>query len=241
MAISSVPPHIAILMVGFASIWPQPELNRITGIKTKTIAAKIKPVKKPTVAWIRELGASGAYWVASSTDHVISHRMSFVGSIGVIASYLEFSGLMEKYGVGYERLVAGKYKDMGTPLRELTPEERQIIQNELDAVHAYFIEEVAKNRNLSVDKIKEIADGRVFIGIEAQKFGLIDELGSKQEAINYVQNQLNITVSLVEYKKPAGFFDIFKANSDRTAFYIGKGIGTSLFESKQTQSLTVST
>jgi len=212
-----------------------------SGVASDEIAAKIKSVNKTTVAWVRELGASGAYWVASATDHIVAHRMSFVGSIGVIGSYLEFSGLMEKYGIGYERLTAGKYKDMGIPFRKLTIEEKDIFQSELDDIHAYFIEEVAANRKLDPLKVKELATGQVYIGSEAQKLGLIDDLGGKQQAVNYIQQQLNITASLVEYKKPKSFFDIFRTSSDRTAFFIGKGIGNSILTTKVSNQLEITT
>ncbi len=212
-----------------------------SGVASDEIATKIKSLNKTTVAWVRELGASGAYWVASSTNHIVVHKMSFVGSIGVIASYLEFSGLMEKYGVGYERLTAGKYKDMGTPYRKLTPAETEIFQSELDAIHAYFIEEVAANRKLDVKKVKELATGQVFIGKEAKDLGLVDELGGKQEALQYIQKQINATAVPVDYKKQGGLLDLFRTNADRTAFYIGQGIGTAFTTEAMNSNVKITT
>jgi len=89
------------------------EINSPGGsaVASDEIASQIKKMEKPVVVVIREVGASGGYWVASAADYVIANRMSITGSIGVISSYLEFSGLMERYGVSYERLVAGEYKD----------------------------------------------------------------------------------------------------------------------------------
>ena len=99
-----------------------------SAVASDEIASAIKRAEKPTVAIVREVGASGGYWVASSTDHIIANRMSIVGSIGVISSYLEFARLLENYNITYQRLVAGKYKDMGTPFKELTEEEESILQ-----------------------------------------------------------------------------------------------------------------
>jgi len=82
-------------------------------------AVKKAKLKKPVVAVIRDAGASGGYWVASAADYIVANRMSITGSIGVLSSYLEFSGLMEQYGVTYEKLTAGKYKDMGNPFEKL--------------------------------------------------------------------------------------------------------------------------
>src|SRR3989338_2223036 len=90
------------------------EINSPGGsaVASEEIAKAVQKTNKTTVAWIREVGASGAYWVASSSDYVIANRVSITGSIGVIASYLEFPGFLEKYNVTYRRLVSGKYKDI---------------------------------------------------------------------------------------------------------------------------------
>ena len=148
---------------------------------------------------------------------------------------------MEKYGVGYERLTAGKYKDMGIPFRKLTTEEKEIFQSELDAIHSYFIEEVANNRKLDPLKVRELATGQIYIGNEAQKLGLVDELGSKEQAVNYIEQQLNITASLVEYKQPRGLLDLFRTSSDRTAFFVGKGIGNSILTTRVSNQLEITT
>ncbi|MBI4983237.1 S49 family peptidase [Candidatus Woesearchaeota archaeon] len=94
------------------------EINSPGGspVASDEIGTAVKRAKKPTIAVIREVGASGGYWIASAADHIIANRMSITGSIGVYSSYLEFSGLMEKYGIGYERLVAGEHKDTGFPI-----------------------------------------------------------------------------------------------------------------------------
>lgn len=102
-----------------------------SAVASQEIADAMKRTNKTSVAVIREVGASGGYWVASSCDHVIANSMSITGSIGVIASYLQFSGFLNDYNVTYERLVAGKYKDMGTPYKELTFEERRLMEKSL--------------------------------------------------------------------------------------------------------------
>src|SRR3989344_1512622 len=95
-----------------------------TPVATDEVATAIKNSPKPVIAFIKDVGASSGYWIASSTEYIIANRMSITGSIGVFSSYLEFSGLMEEYGVSYERLVAGEYKDMGVPYRKLTSKEK---------------------------------------------------------------------------------------------------------------------
>ena len=93
-------------------------------VASEEIANEVKKTNKTTVAWIRESGTSGAYWIASSTDYIIANRMSITGSIGVIASYLGFSGFLEEHNVTYERLVAGNLKDLGIPFNELTSKKK---------------------------------------------------------------------------------------------------------------------
>jgi len=199
-----------------------------TVVASKEIVTAVKKVDKPVVAWIREIGTSGAYWVASASDFIIADEMSLTGSIGVISGYLEFSGLMEEYGVGYEELKAGKYKDMGNPYEKLSEEERKIIESKLDIIHDYFIEDVASNRNLSVGEVREFSEGLYYLGIEAKELGLIDEFGGKEEAKKKAEELAGIEdLKEITYKKSKGFFDLFGMKS----FYgIGRGIGDSVKE-----------
>src|SRR3989338_349336 len=89
-------------------------------VASQEVANAVKASKKFKVAWIRETGASGAYWVASAADKIVASPLSITGSIGVLASYLDFSGLLNRYNVTYERIVGGKYKDIGAPYKDLT-------------------------------------------------------------------------------------------------------------------------
>ncbi len=202
-----------------------------SAVASDEIAQALKRTDKPTVAFVREIGTSGAYWVASAADTIIANKMSVTGSIGVIASYLEFTGLMEKYGVSYERLVAGKHKDIGTPFKQLTDEERLIFQRKLDKLHDYFIEEVAVNRGLEDYQVRQLATGEFFLGEEAQQLGLVDVLGDEQVLVDYLTEQLNVTdVEFVEYRTELSFLDILAGALNEEFFYIGKGIGKAFTE-----------
>jgi len=207
------------------------EINSPGGsaVASDEIGQRIKKTEKPTVAWIREVGASGGYWVASATDHIIANRMSITGSIGVIASYLQFSGLLEDYNVTYERMVSGKYKDLGSPFKELTPSERMLFQAELDRIHDFFVSEVAQNRNLPKSRVDELATGLFFTGVRAQELGLVDKLGSEPEVEAYLEDILGQEVKFVEYKKKTGFFEQLSEAMSRQFYSIGQGIGSSVF------------
>ena len=207
-----------------------------SAVASEEIANAIKKVNKTTVALIRESGTSGAYWIASATDYIIANRMSITGSIGVISSYLDFSGLLQDYNVTHERLVAGDYKDIGTPLKKMTNAEREIFQSKIGKIHEFFIDEVAKNRNLPKEKVKEISTGLFYIGSEAKELGLVDELGGKEEAVNYLEKKLNTTIEIVEYVKNPSLLDILSGVFDEKSFFVGKGIGSAFFEKSRTAS-----
>ncbi|MFO8016192.1 MAG: signal peptide peptidase SppA [Candidatus Woesearchaeota archaeon] len=210
------------------------EINSPGGspVASDEIGRAIKETNKTTIAVIRDTGASGGYWVASAADHVIANRMSITGSIGVTASYLEFSGLIQDYNVTYRRLVSGEYKDVGSPLRELEPEERGMFQDILDKLHDEFVEEVAENRNLPKDEVEEIADGMFFLGSRAKELGLVDQLGGRQEAKAYIRENLNMTADFREYKKEKTLADILMRSLSSQSFSIGKGIGAALTEDR---------
>lgn len=197
-------------------------------VATDEIASEIKLLKKPVVAMIREMGASGGYWIASSTEHIVANRMSFTGSIGVIGSYVGFEGLMNDYNITYNRLVAGKYKDMGTPYKGLTGEERMLYQGILDKLHDFFIDEVTANRNLPRENVVALAEGQVFLGVDALKLGLVDELGGQREVTAYLLKTYNITAEYVTYKQTKSLLDILSSIQSEGFFQMGRGIANEM-------------
>ncbi|MBI2129310.1 signal peptide peptidase SppA [Candidatus Woesearchaeota archaeon] len=205
-----------------------------SAVASDEIAARIKKLSKPTVAVIREEGASGAYWVASAADYIIANRMSITGSIGVLGSYLDISGFLNRHNVTYQRLVSGSEKDIGSPLKNLTAEERGIMQEKLDKIHRIFIDEVAQNRLLTNEEASEISTGVFFLGMEALDLGLVDELGDMESAKQYLANTLNITISAFGYKEKKSFIDLLSEAFSQQSFFVGKGIGSAVFEKTRT-------
>jgi len=199
-----------------------------SAVASDEIARAIQRSNKTSVAIIREMGTSGAYWVASATDHIIAHRASFTGSIGVIASYIEFADLMAEYNLTYRRLVSGTHKDMGSPFKHMTSEEQELFQESLDDIHNLFIEVVAKNRNLSVEDVRRIATGRFFTARTAKEYGLVDELGGKEEAQVYLKEKLGVDVEFVEFKKRRSFLSVLGSTASESFYAMGKGIGDAL-------------
>jgi protease-4 len=197
-----------------------------TPVATDEIAQAVKATNKTTIAVIRESGASGAFWIATAADRIFANRMSVTGSIGVQASKLTFTGLLDDYNVTYRRLVAGRLKDAGSRYRDQTPEEEQLFQRMVDKLHNEFIKSVAQNRNLPEEYIRQVATGFVYLGSEAQELGLVDELGGKKEALEYIEKTLDIEAKPVTYKEKKTFFDSFATISTESFHSIGEGIGS---------------
>lgn len=212
-----------------------------TAVASEDIVRAVKKINKTTVALIKDEGASGAYWVASATDVIVASPISITGSVGVLSSYLEFSGLMQKYGVGYERIVGGEYKDIGSPFRNLTDEERSLLQERIDQVHEYFANEVAKNRNLTDEQMKTISTGIIYTGIQAKELGLVDVLGSEEEAEEVIKQRTNLTeLQIVDYKKKKTLLDVLTQVFSKQSYTLGQGIGDSLV-SKSGQGFSINT
>ena len=202
-----------------------------TVVASKEVADKVKTLNKPVISWIREYGTSGAYWIASSSDYIIADELSATGSIGVIGSYLEFSRLFEKYGIGYERLTAGDYKDAGTPYRKLTRDEQDLLQKKLDIIHARFKQDIASSRNISSEKINTISSGIFYLGSEAYNLGLIDKLGSKEDAIIKAKELAKIKeAKLIAQKEKKSIIDVISKLLSNSFYYVGKGIGSVLVQ-----------
>jgi len=141
--------------------------------------------KVPVVAALGDLAASGGYYVACAADRVVAHPTTVTGSIGVILVNLNLEGLLAKIGVRNETFKAGEHKDLLSPLRGVTPEERRIVQAILDALHARFVAVVREARpSLDAGRIAELTDGRIFDASQALAAGLVDGIGELRDAID---------------------------------------------------------
>jgi protease-4 len=144
----------------------------------------IRTMTKPVVVSMGSVAASGGVYLAVAGDHIMANPGTLTGSIGVIMETIEVRGAMDKIGVKTEVITSGPYKDMGSPFREMRPEERALIQKMVSEVYEQFVAEVVKGRpNLDEAKVRQFADGRVFTGLEAVKLGLVDEIGSFDKAV----------------------------------------------------------
>ncbi|KXB01224.1 hypothetical protein AKJ44_02775 [candidate division MSBL1 archaeon SCGC-AAA261F17] len=159
-----------------------------TPYPSKELAQKVKELKIPTVACIKENGLSGAYWIASSCDKIVADELSKVGGLGVAAVRLDFSEFFKKLGIKFDTSASGEYKELGLPLGGRGDEE--LMEEQLEAVNEIFREKIAENRNLDEQEVEKIFEGKPYLGKDAKEAGLVDRLGGREEAIKIIKETL---------------------------------------------------
>lgn len=140
-------------------------------------------VEKPVIACMASVAASGGYYIACAADSIVAEQGTITGSIGVIATFLRTEELYQKIGLDVTVIKAGKYKDVGSPFREMTKEERAYLSDLLDDTYSQFVQAVVEGRNLPEDDVRRIAEGRIYSGRQALDIGLVDRLGSYRDAL----------------------------------------------------------
>jgi protease-4 len=130
------------------------------------------------------VAASGGYYIACASDLIVANPGTITGSIGVLMEFTNIEELFKKIGIKGVVLKSGEHKDIGSPFREMTPDEKKIIQEVIDNVHQQFIQAVADGRKMDRSKVTQIADGRILTGEQAKQAGLVDQIGNLQDAID---------------------------------------------------------
>lgn len=141
----------------------------------------------PVVASMGDVAASGGYYAACACDKIVANPGTLTGSIGVIMDLINIKGLADKLGIQPQVIKSGPFKDMASPFRSLNPAEAAILQGVVRSSYNQFINAVAKGRKMDLEKVKKIADGRVYLGQQALALGLVDKLGSYDDALNELQ------------------------------------------------------
>ncbi len=161
----------------------------------------------PVIACIMGLGASGGYYVAVSADKIVAHPTTVTGSIGVIMLHLSVEGLMQKIGVADTSIKTGEHKDMGSPFKTMTEEEQKIFHGVLDDMYQEFLAVVVKNRpGLSMEKLRPLADGRIYTARQALEFGLIDQIGYLDDAVSLAKEASGLTAArVIIYHRPGAY------------------------------------
>jgi len=157
---------------------------------------------KPIVVSMGGTVASGGYYISAKASKIVALPTTMTGSIGVISQVMNVEGLLEKLGIQIETFKGGKYKGMYSGFREMTPEEKKIMQEMVDEYYELFVDVVAEGRGLSKDEVRNLATGQIYTGTEAKELGLVDALGGLDTATELAMELAGIEAAIVEYYQP---------------------------------------
>ena len=173
---------------------------------------RVRDSGKPVVASMGAVAASGGYYVALGADTIMANPGTTTGSIGVILEITNLRELFDKIGIRFDIIKTGRFKDTGSPHRDLTEADRRFLQNYVNDAFDQFMDVVAEERGMKKYKVKQLADGRVFTGRQAEKEGLIDLLGDFEDAIDLTAKLGGIEgepVLVREYQRRRSVYDLF--------------------------------
>ncbi len=173
-----------------------------------------KETGKPVVACMLDVGASGAYYLACGCDGIMAQPSTVTGSIGTIMQTVSFAGTMGKLGIRAEAIKSGELKDIASPLRDMSEEEREILQGIITEFHEQFVAVVEQGRaELGVEEVRELADGRIFTGAAAVEAGLVDRTGYPADGIAWAKELAGVEQArVVMYHRPLGYKPNFYAS-----------------------------
>jgi protease-4 len=172
----------------------------------------------PIVASMMDVAASGGYYVALAADTIVAHPTTVTGSIGVIMISLNAEGLMQKVGLAAAAIKSGERKDMGSPFRQLTPEERQIFQSVIDDLHRQFVAKLVERRKIAPATAATLADGRIYTAEQALSHKLIDRIGYVPDALDAARHAAGLQEArVIVYKRPREYRATYYARSETEA------------------------
>jgi protease-4 len=168
--------------------------------------------EKPVVVSMDETAASGGYYIATAADSIVANETTLTGSLGVIFSYLNYGEAADRLGLQEEVIKSGEFKDIGSPTREPTEEEREILQDLVMESYDGFVEVIVEGRGLPEDRVRELADGRVYSGLQARELGLVDELGNLDTAARVSRELADVEeATVVRYTQDPSLVELFQA------------------------------
>jgi protease IV len=170
---------------------------------------KLRADHKTVYASMGTIAASGGYYIACAADYVLANPGTLTGSISAVMAFNNIEELTKKVGVKSNIIKSGKFKDVGSPLRTMTPEEQKLLQEVVDDVHEQFVQAIATGRDLPLSEVHKIADGRIMTGQQALKLKLIDEVGGLEKTIDLLATKLGLVgrPQVIENKEKFHFLD----------------------------------
>ncbi|MGG3471054.1 signal peptide peptidase SppA [Neobacillus pocheonensis] len=175
-----------------------------------------KDTKKPVYISMGSMAASGGYYISTAAKKIYASPETLTGSLGVIMEGINYEGLADKYGVDFVTIKSGKYKDIMSPTRKMTEEERQILQRMIDNSYEGFVKVISEGRQMTVDQVKKIADGRIYDGRQAKDLHLIDGFGYLDDVISEMKKNEKLKgVKVVRYTDDLGLGSIFSLKAKK--------------------------
>ncbi|MBT9137956.1 MAG: putative signal peptide peptidase SppA [Syntrophomonadaceae bacterium] len=163
--------------------------------------------KKPIIISMGDIATSGGLYISAAACYIMANPGTITGSIGVAVGNINFHRLMQEHGIGMEVIKSGEHKDILSAWREMSEEERELLQALVDELHLQFVNAVAAGRDIDIDRVKEIADGRIFTGTEAMRLGFVDRLGGFSEAIDVAMEKAGLEGEPVIIEKERPFWE----------------------------------
>jgi len=200
-------------------------------VPSQEIYEELKRIRKEddkvVVASMGSVAASGGYYIAAGADSIMASPGTLTGSIGVIMEFATGKELMGKIGLKSEVIKSGKMKDVGNFMRDMTDEERGYLQYVIDDVHEQFVEAVATGRHMKKDDVAALADGSVYTGRQALDLGLVDKLGSLDDAVDLAGEMAGIDGEprVVTKRKKIGFWEVLQGEDPQNLIREALGMG----------------
>ncbi|SER19464.1 signal peptide peptidase A. Serine peptidase. MEROPS family S49 [Gracilibacillus ureilyticus] len=179
-------------------------------VESAEIHDKILEIKeeyeKPVYVSMGNTAASGGYYVSAPADKIVAHKATLTGSIGVIMESINFAELADEIGIDFNTIKSGEHKDILSSSREMTEEERAILQAMIDDMYADFVDVIVQGRGMDEARVRELGDGRVYTGSQAVEEGLVDEIGSLDDTIAMLKEDHDLSGSqVIEYENGIPF------------------------------------
>lgn len=175
-----------------------------------------KETKKPVYVSMGSMAASGGYYISAPANKIFASPETLTGSLGVIMQGVNYAGLAEKYGVDFVTIKSGPYKDIMSPTREMTEEEKKILQSMIDNSYEGFVKVISEGRGISESQVKKIADGRIYDGRQAKELNLIDGFGHFEDVIDAVKKDYKLNgAQVVSYTENMGIGSIFGMSAQK--------------------------
>ncbi|WP_173917342.1 signal peptide peptidase SppA [Halobacillus sp. Marseille-Q1614] len=169
---------------------------------------EIKEQDKKLYVSMGGMAASGGYYISAPADQIFASEETFTGSLGVIMQSINYQELANEYGVKFNTIKSGQFKDIMSPTKEMTEEDREILQTLVDESYQGFVNVISEGRGMSEDKVRELADGRIYSGQQAADNGLIDQIGFEEDALNSLKEEIGGNPEIFEYTNTDSFLGI---------------------------------